>query len=212
MTDRSQHENTCSLNPPDISDADILDAMKDIEGYLDITPGDFKMLYRSAYTHAIERLARTVRARDVMTEKVIYVQADTPTAEVAHTMANHGISGVPVVDRKNRVVGVISEKDFLFSLGSEDKTSFMEVISHCLSNRNCLAISIREQNAGHIMTSPAITVQRDVSVSAISRILTENRINRVPVIDKKTKLLGIVTRADIVQSSCIPTIKTDHHR
>jgi len=39
MTDRFRHENTCSLNPPDISDADILDAMKDIEGYLDITPG-----------------------------------------------------------------------------------------------------------------------------------------------------------------------------
>ena len=170
MTDHSLHDNTCSLTPPDISDKDILDAMKDIPGYLDITPGDFKSLYRSAYTHAIERLARTIRARDVMTEKVIYVQADTPAVEVAHIMANHSISGVPVVDRKNRVVGVISEKDFLFSLGSQDKTSFMEVIAHCLSNRDSLAISIREQNADHIMTSPAITVQRDVSVSAISSI------------------------------------------
>jgi len=211
MTDHSLHDNTCSLTPPDISDKDILDAMKDIPGYLDITPGDFKSLYRSAYTHAIERLARTIRARDVMTEKVIHVQPDTSAAEVAQTMADHGISGVPVVDRKKRVVGVISEKDFLSSLGSQDKTSFMEVIAHCLSNRDCLAISIREQNADLIMTSPAITVQRDVSVSAISGIFTENRINRVPVIDGKGKLLGIVARADIVQSSCIPAIKTDQH-
>ena len=209
MDEISQHKHICSLSPPDISDDDILDAMKGIQGYLGITPGDFKALYQSAYTHAVERLSRTVTAREVMTDRVICVQADTPAAEVAQTMANHGISGVPVVDRENRIIGVISEKDFLFHMGSQDKASFMEVIAHCLSNKGCVAISMRRQNADHIMTSPAITVQEDVSVSTISGILTENKINRVPVTDKEGKLFGIVARADIVQSSCIPTIKTD---
>ncbi len=209
MNEISQDKDACTLNPPDISDEDILDAMKGIQGYLDITPGDFRVLYRSAYTHAVERLSRTVTAGDVMTTGVVCVQSDTPAVEVAQTMASHGISGVPVVDGKNKVIGVISEKDFFFQMGSKDKTSFMEVVARCLSDKGCVAISMRRQNAEHIMTSPAITVQVDVSVSDIAGILTENRINRVPVTDKQGKLLGIVARADIVQSSCIPVIKTN---
>lgn len=203
----SQDENLCSMSPIDISDDDILDAMKAIQGYLDITPGDFKALYRSAYTHAVQRLSQTVTAGDVMTTGVVCVQAATPVKEVADTMAAHGISGVPVVDQENRVVGVISEKDFLFHMGSPDKASFMEVIAHCLSGGGCVALSMRRQNAEDIMTSPAITVRSDASVSAVSGILTENGINRVPVVDKQGKLIGIVARADIVQSSCIPAIK-----
>jgi CBS domain-containing protein len=207
MDESPRPKDICALDPPDISDDDILDAMKGIQGYLDITPGDFRALYRSAYTHALKRLSQTVRARDVMTPRVICVEADTPAMAVANTMAGHGISGVPVVDHENKVVGVISEKDFFLHMGSRDKASFMEVIAHCLSDRGCAAISMRRQKAADLMTSPAITVQKDVSVSTIAGILTESRINRVPVTDEQGKLLGIVARADIIQSSCIPKIK-----
>lgn len=209
MTARNQNK-TCSLSPPEISDNDILDAMREIPGYLDITPGDFKTLYQSAYTHAIERLSQTVAARNVMTSGVVHVRTDTPAVKVAQTMATHGISGVPVVDHKQKVVGVISEKDFLLYMGNQDTTSFMEVVAHCLSNEGCIAIALREQNAGQIMTAPAITVRPEASVSTISLILMENKINRVPVTDEAGELLGIVARADIVQSSCIPIIKTDN--
>ncbi len=210
MDDISQDKDLCSLNPPDISDTDILDAMKSIQGYLDITPGDFKALYQTAYLHAIKRLSQTVTARHVMTGEVICVQADTPVLKVARIMASHGISGVPVVDPKKRVIGIISEKDFLLHMGGQNKTSFMEVVAHCLSSDGCVAVSIRGKNADHIMTTPAITVHKDASVSTISGILTENGINRVPVTDKDGKLIGIIARADIVQSSCVPIVKTDN--
>jgi CBS-domain-containing membrane protein len=197
----SQNQNICTSHPLEISDDDIIEAMKDIQGYLDITPGDFKVLYRLAYKHAIERLSQLIKACDVMTERVIFVKRDTPSEEVAHTMATHGISGVPVVESENKVIGVISEKDFLFHMGSQDTTSFMEVVAHCLSNKECVAISMRQQKAEQIMTSPAITVRKDVSVSKIAMLFTEKNINRVPVTDREGKLLGIVARADIVQSS-----------
>ena len=57
--------------PIDMSDADVLDAMKSIPGYLDITPGDFKEIFRFAYRHAIERIAQSMLAKDVMTVKLI---------------------------------------------------------------------------------------------------------------------------------------------
>uniref|UniRef100_A0A7C3UX97 CBS domain-containing protein n=1 Tax=Desulfobacca acetoxidans TaxID=60893 RepID=A0A7C3UX97_9BACT len=101
----------------ELKEEDIMAAMQEIHGYLDITPGDFKQIYILAYQHALERLSRELTAAEIMTRKVISVTADTPLAEVAEAMGKRGVSGVPVVDDQGRVVGVISEKDFLRSMG-----------------------------------------------------------------------------------------------
>ena len=82
----------------EIKDEDILEAMRAIPGYLDITPGDFKEVYRLAFQHALERLSRAVTAAEIMTTDVVAVNPDTPVAEVAAAMGRRGVSGVPVVD------------------------------------------------------------------------------------------------------------------
>ena len=188
-------------SPMDISDDDILKAMKEISGYLDITPGDFKEIYRFAYRHAVDRLTHSLTAGEVMTTDVVFVKRDDPLETAAAIMARHGIAGVPVVENGEKVVGVISEKDFLFHMGGKDARSFMEVVVQCLRNKGCVAITLRRQKAEDIMTSPAITVRENTPVSEIATIFTEKEINRVPVIDDGGNLLGIVAREDIVKSS-----------
>ncbi|MBI4682798.1 MAG: CBS domain-containing protein [Nitrospirae bacterium] len=187
----------------DISDADIIDAMKDIPGYLDITPGDFKELYKFAYKHALSRITRSVKARDIMTRDVISVEKDVSLKRVAELMARHAISGIPVVKKDKKVVGVISEKDFLSSMGAKSSKSFMRVIAECLKGKGCVAVSIKEQSARDIMTAPAITVGEEATINEIADIFTEKNINRVPVINLDGVLTGIVSRADIVRASVI---------
>lgn len=188
--------------PMDISDDDILKAMKDISGYLDVTPGDFKEIYRFAYKHAVDRLMHSVTAKDVMTGSVVFVKKDTSLEEVADILDRHEISGVPVIGDDQSVAGVISEKDFLFHMGAKEMRSFMGVVGHCLRNKDCIALPMRMQKAEDIMTSPAITVREDTPVFEIANMFTEKHINRTPVTDRNHKLLGIVTRTDIVRSSC----------
>lgn len=188
--------------PVDMSDEDILDAMKSIPGYLDITPGDFKEIFRYAYRHAIERIARSLLAKDVMTVKLISVTQDTSLKETSAKMAAHGISGVPVIDESNSVVGVISEKDFLFHMGEKKSRSTMEIIAQCLSSKGCVAVSMHTGFAKDIMTSPALTVYDDAPVFEIASIFAEKNINRVPVLDKNGHLVGIVARADIFRTTC----------
>ena len=188
--------------PVDMSDEDILDAMKSIPGYLDITPGDFKEIFRYAYRHAIERIAKSLVAKDVMTEKLISVTPDTSLKETSARMAAHGISGVPVIDERNSVVGVISEKDFLFHMGEKKTRSTMEVITQCLSSKGCVAVSMHTGFAKDIMTSPALTVFDDTPVFEIASIFAEKNINRVPVLDQNGHLVGIVARADIFRTTC----------
>lgn len=189
--------------PLDISDDDILEAMRNISGYIDITPGDFKEIYRFAYRHAIDRLRHSIKAKDVMSKDVVFVEEKTSLEEVAELLNRHVISGLPVIDDKKRVVGVISEKDFLFHMGAKEERTFMGVVSHCLKSKGCVAISMRKQNAKDIMTSPAIIVDENIPVSEIANIFIEKNINRTPVVGPEQKLVGIVTRTDIVRSSCL---------
>jgi CBS domain-containing protein len=190
------------LCPLDISDEDVLDAMKSISGYLDITPGDFKEIYRVAFKHAVVRLMSSTKAKDIMTRDVVYVSRQSPLIEAVDKMAKNDISGLPVVDTDGKVVGVISEKDIISHMGSKDARSFMEVVAHCLQNKGCVAITVREKSAEDIMTTPAITVSEDTTVTKIAGILREKSINRVPVANFDGRIVGIVSRMDIVGASC----------
>lgn len=200
--DNSIKNQYIDLAPMDLSEEDVLKAMKDIPGYLDITPGDFKEIYSFAYRHAVERHIHSTRAKDAMTEEVVFVNRTTPLKDVADILNRHDISGVPVVDDENKVVGVISEKDFLFNMGAKETRTFMGVVAHCLKNKGCVAISMQKQKAQDIMSSPAVTVSENTLVSEIAGIFTEKKINRTPVTDPNDILIGIVTRTDIVKSYC----------
>jgi len=79
----------------EISDDDIFEAMKDIQGYLDITPADLKEIYKFVYRHSYDRIMKSVRARDIMTREVFAVRRATPLKEVADLMATKGMYLTP---------------------------------------------------------------------------------------------------------------------
>jgi CBS domain-containing protein len=79
----------------------------------------------------------------------------------------------------------------------------MAFVAECLQGKGCAAMPIRLQKAEDIMTSPAITVVENATVFEISNIFFQKNINRVPVTEGEGKLLGIVSRADIVRASMI---------
>jgi CBS domain-containing membrane protein len=187
--------------PFELKEEDILEAMRAIPGYLDITPGDFKEVYRLAFQQALERLSRSVTAAEIMTREVVAVNPDTPVAEVAAAMGQRGVSGLPVVDRENRVVGIISEKDFLAHMGVKEPLNFMSLVAGCLLTKGCVALPIKKALAQDIMSAPAITVGPDTPLHTIAALLTDKGINRVAVTDSEGRLLGLVSRGDIVKAT-----------
>ncbi|MGW5781190.1 CBS domain-containing protein [Streptomyces sp. NPDC003863] len=107
----------------------------------------------------------------LMTDQVV---AAVPTAsfkDVAKLLAEHNISGVPVVDEDDRVLGVVSESDLL---------------AH------------RERTARELMTAPAVTVQAEQSVADAARLMVRRGVERLPVVDEEERLVGIVTRRDLL--------------
>ncbi|MBI4596265.1 MAG: CBS domain-containing protein [Candidatus Tectomicrobia bacterium] len=185
----------------DISDEDIMEAMKRIPGYLDITADDWKEIYSYAYNHALERITHSIKAADIMTKQVFWVRRNTTLIEIAEIMSKNGISGVPVLDQHDLVEGVISERDFLSYISGTQAKNFMGVIVECLQNKEYLAVSLMNKKAEDIMTSPAITVNENTIFGDITHIFAQRSINRLPVVDSGGKLIGIVTRGDIFRVS-----------
>jgi CBS domain-containing protein len=188
-------------SPPELSNEDIYEAMKLIPGYVDITPDDFREIFRLAYKMARQRLARGIPAREIMTREVIAVTPDTPVYQVAEAMGRHGVSGVPVVDAAGEVLGVISEKDFLVRLGVIDPKNFMSVVAECLQVKKCQALPLRNQRAAEVMHTPAVTVTEDTPTTEIARVFHEQRLNRAPVVDAAGRLVGIISRGDVIRAT-----------
>jgi CBS domain-containing membrane protein len=184
----------------EISDADVIEAMKEIGGYLDITPGDVKEVLKVANRQAIKRIASAVRARDIMVREVYAVQTSTPVPDVVDLMADKKISGLPVLSGDRTVAGVISVRDFLRRMGTGDAGAVMSLISDCLRGRRCLAAPLRTMTAEDMMTSPAVTVTEEVTLFKIMELFSAKGINRVPVVDDRNKLTGLVSRADIMKA------------
>ncbi len=186
--------------PLDISEHDVIEAMKCIQGYIDITPGDFKEVYQAAYALAVRRLLNTLTAGSIMTKSVLVIDQEMALVDAAGLLAEKQISGAPVVNSKGRVAGIVSEKDFLREMGFGATPSFMQIATHCLNNKSCMIGNLHNKNVGDIMTKPPITGTPEMTLGSISELFTKRQINRLPIIDIDKRPIGIVTRTDLAHS------------
>src|SRR5271165_5450277 len=142
-----------------------------------------------------------MRAMDVMTSEVITVRENASVTAVAKLLAEHGISAVPVVDKDNRVIGMVSEGDLLHraETGTErSRAWWLEM----LASTNQLAGDYIKSHSGavkDVMTRNVISVSDTTLVADIAVLLETNRIKRVPVL-RDGKLVGIVSRANLVRA------------
>jgi len=119
-----------------------------------------------------------ITAGDLMTKDVISVKKETPIFEALMLLRKHDITGMPVVDDDMIVIGIITEKD---ALGL------------------CTAISYdRNETVASFMTKPAVSFGEDESLNSVCEILMVKHFRRVPVVSAKGKLVGIISRPDII--------------
>lgn len=182
----------------EISDEDLRAALKEMKTYVDVTEEDLKKIYSIALKHSQKRIALKVPVRDVMTRDVIAVKADVNIHELSRLMCEKSLSGLPVADDDNCVIGMVTEADILHVAGLDKDHKFRDVLRHILGE------PFPEHKKGEIvddiMTSPAITAKSDDNLRDVAKTFDEKRIERLPVVDDQNKLIGVISRADIIRA------------
>ena len=145
-----------------------------------------------------------LKVREIMTTAVITVKPDTTVRELADILTKNKISGVPVVDAKGRVLGMVSEAyiilqdadlHFPFYLQFLDSVIYLQSV-HKFEERVRKAIGSK---VSEIMTQEVISASPGETVREVATLMADRNVNRVPVTEDG-RLVGIVTRGDIVRA------------
>jgi CBS domain-containing protein len=145
-----------------------------------------------------------MKVSEIMTKEVMTVKRDTSVNEVAKLMGAHDISGVPVVDEDNHVIGIITELDLIVRNTRLEMPHFIEVMDWGripLERPGHVKERLRHMlgtEAADLMTEKVKTIGPDASVEELAELMVKQRVNPVPVVDETEKLIGIVSRADLV--------------
>ena len=161
-----------------------------------------------------------MRAHQIMTRKVISVKPDTPIADAANIMLQQHISGLPVVNETGKLVGIISEGDFIrrAEIGTERKRG--RWLKFLVGPGRAATDYVHEQGCkvGEIMTPDPLTVTEDATLEAIVKVMETNHVKRLPVL-RGEQMVGIVTRVNLLQAVADlardvpdPTADDDHIR
>ncbi|MBC9715332.1 CBS domain-containing protein [Streptomyces sp. TRM66268-LWL] len=136
----------------------------------------------------------------VMTSDVVQARYGTPFKEIARLLNGHRISGLPVVDTEDRVIGVISETDLMARQAADPHVAsggrHWPLPAKAARRRRAKAVA---RTAGQLMSRPAITVHAEDTVAEAARTMAAHRVERLPVVDEEERLVGIVTRRDLLQ-------------
>jgi CBS domain-containing membrane protein len=182
----------------EIADEDVAEAVKELKLRLSLKAEDLKKICLSACIHSRTRSSSVLCVRDAMTGDVVSVSKYDDISKVVRILAERNISGLPVIDNEYHVVGIISEADVVSMVGEARDHTFKDLV------RRALGHHLPERKQGHmvgdIMNSPAVTIAPDVEISEAVRLMDERRIRRLPVVDRDKRLIGILSRADILKT------------
>lgn len=148
-------------------------------------------------------------ASDMMNTQVISTKPEASITSVIQLLAEHSISGLPVVNEQNKVVGIISEKDILDycnkykAIPLSGPSGWLHPyadVSDLVQLKKGFEL-LDQTNVESVMAKKVVTVKKSTPWHEVAVLMSKNEVNRIPVVDEKQILCGIITRADVI--SCL---------
>jgi CBS domain-containing protein len=144
-----------------------------------------------------------MHARDIMKKGVVFAYEDDSIEDVLEILMKNNVSGIPILDKNRMVIGVVTEQDLITKEKGLNIPSYIEFVASILFIDGDLKYNTNQEKiitltAKEIMSAPVYTVYLDATIEEIASVMVNRRINRVPVIDKDRKLVGIIGRSDLL--------------
>lgn len=147
-------------------------------------------------------MAKTVA--EVMTRDPLTVSPETPLGEAIQIMADKRIGGLPVVDGEGNLVGILSESDLMWQATGVELPAYIMLLDSVIYLKNPAQYNQELHKAlGQLvrdaMTDKVVTITPEQTVRQAAHLMHDKRVRRLPVVDEAGKVIGVVTRGDIVR-------------
>lgn len=179
---------------------DLDEVLKQYNQVLDVSRDDLQSLLQQTEMHAYRRRFGEITCADIMTKQVLSVEFGTELEEAWTLMRKHKIKALPVVDRMQRVIGIITQVDFMKNANLEVYEGF-ETKFRRFIQRTAQLHAEKPEAVGQIMSSPVVTAKASMHIIELIPLMTQQRIlHHIPVVDDDNRLVGIVTQSDLVSA------------
>jgi CBS domain-containing protein len=155
-------------------------------------------IYVYHYSSSLREGFPDVRVEEVMTRAVTTVHPEAPLAEVVEKLLDKEYTALPVVDATGRVVGIISDTDLLQRGDMEVSLSLKKVVGPELVRALVARLRQSTRTVMQVMTPEPVTIAPQASLSEAARVMSAKRLKRLPVVDADMRLLGVLSRLDIL--------------
>ncbi|NJD88892.1 MAG: CBS domain-containing protein [Betaproteobacteria bacterium] len=161
-----------------------------------LLPSHMNFVGKDLETTPHARHAREMKVRDVMTKEVVSVHAGSALTAAATLMVQKKVSGVPVLNVNDKLIGVLTEADFLSAMNLEQSavTDTLETVVRKRRARKGMGTIVDD-----IMTKSPITIREDETLRTAVTLMDTNRIKRLIVTDDEAKVRGVVSRGDLIK-------------
>jgi CBS domain-containing protein len=150
-----------------------------------------------------------MKVREIMTRRVFSVRPEDSILQAGELMLRHDISGLPVADSEGRVVGIVTERDFMRCAGAcgDVRPRWLEVLIGRTQLRDGAAQRC-ESRVSEVMTRNPMTAAEEMAIEDVVRLMDTHRIKRVPVV-RDGRLVGIISRVDLMRA-LVRSIRAGH--
>lgn len=164
---------------------------------LDISRDDLEELFLQTEMHAYQRRFGVILCGDIMSKDVVTVEFGTGLREAWKEMRQHRIAALPVLNRARRVIGIVTQSDFLAHGGIDDYRSLRERL-HSFLRPSGLTHSEKAEVIGQIMTPHPQLAKLDTPIVNLVPLMADSGFHHIPVVDHEDRFAGIVTQSDLV--------------
>ena len=171
-----------------------------LPGYLPMVPllpSQMNFVGKDMTTHPKIKRSQAIKIKDIMTTDVVTVKIGTSLREAAILMSKHNVSSLPVVDLDDKLVGIITETDYLAAMNIQEDSAIVQMFNTVI--RRGRPTRTRGTAVEGLMTRKPITIKGDDTLQTAIQMMSKSHIKRLIITDAEHRVQGIVSRPDLVR-------------
>ena len=195
--DIHKHEDLGALDRLSVNHADVHNALKQMNTFLDVSEEDLNTVFKMAEMQTYRRKMGEITCADIMSRDLITAEYGTELEEAWAQLHYHKIKAIPIVDKARRVIGIITLVDFLKRANLKTYETLEEKLMKFIKRTPGIA-SDKPEVVGQIMAAPVYTAKETMHIVELVPLLSERGLHHIPIVDAERRLIGMVTQSDLI--------------